>query len=512
MNKIKKNIKLRLERLAWRRKTNKNTKGTQATRRQTKREQADRLDAIDPIQADLFSNDTIELLKIAVPSVVSLFLVSLLGFVDSLVLGRVGAHELAAAGLATALFNPGVLVGVGLLSAVDYFVPKSIAEGRKVSALVYAKANLRIATILSIVLTLLIQGCMYFYDLIGASASLSRSASDFIYVASASYLPLFLSIAYANFLRALGKATLVVVAYVFANIVNFVFNYWFVLSPVDPFGVAAWLHRYLTFLQASAFSSVLARVACFGVLYFYYRREVRSLENDLEAERLQGESKIMVAAPTTSLLQLGVPAAGNAFLEVAIFAAVTMMAGRLSETSGAAHQVVLQLASLTFMLPFGLSGAASVVVARAVGEHSFLRIRFFAHRTLYMATSIMIASALLFVFIPDRLIGFFDVSEEVHQVAKKILIIAAAFQIFDGLQVTAIGILRGLGNTKITFYGNAIGHWFVGMPVAWFSCFYLENGLRGLWHGLLCGLAAVSTLMCVAVVVELARYRKKFAV
>jgi MATE family multidrug resistance protein len=198
------------------------------------------------------------------------------------------------------------------------------------------------------------------------------------------------------------------------------------------------------------------------------------------------------------LIALGAPAASQVTLEVGAFAAATALAGRLPPADLAAHQIAVNLASFTFMVPLGVASSGAVRVGHAVGRRSQVDALHAGWTALLFGTLFMSGAAAAFLLIPRQLIGAFTTDPRVLQVGTALLFVGAIFQLFDGIQGVATGALRGLGDTRTPMLWNLAGHWFVGLPLGYLLCFKLGLGVVGLWWGLssgliICGIALLFT-------------------
>jgi MATE family multidrug resistance protein len=188
------------------------------------------------------------------------------------------------------------------------------------------------------------------------------------------------------------------------------------------------------------------------------------------------------------LVQLGLPAGGQMLLEVGVFAAATALAGRVSATALAAHQIAINMAALTFMIPFGLASAAAVRVGQAVGRHDPHGAMTAGWTAIALGVSFMGTAALVFLTVPGALIRAFSDDHAVIDIGVRLLFVAAVFQLFDGLQGVTTGALRGLADTRTAMLWNLGGHWLVGLPLGYLLCFRWGYGVIGLWWGLSAGL------------------------
>jgi MATE family multidrug resistance protein len=209
------------------------------------------------------------------------------------------------------------------------------------------------------------------------------------------------------------------------------------------------------------------------------------------------ESGLLRRIPTpdfkrmAELLRLGVPAAGQILLEVGVFAASTLLAGRLTPEALAAHHVVLNIVGTTFMAPLGISSAGAVTVGQAIGRDDPHGAKQKGWLAIALAAGCMLFAALLMTVAPQTLISIFTTNTDVLTIAIPLLSVAALFQLFDGIQVSATGVLRGAGDTRTPMVANLMGHWLLGLPIGYALCFIWDYGVTGLWAGLSIGLIVV---------------------
>jgi len=195
--------------------------------------------------------------------------------------------------------------------------------------------------------------------------------------------------------------------------------------------------------------------------------------------------------------KLGLPAAGHAGLEVGTFAIVTFTIGFMGAVPLAAHHLCLMMAAFTFMFPVGLSSAAAVRVGIFVGAGEPARARLAGWLCIGLAVAVMALFAAGYLVIPRVLLGWFTKDAAVIAVGVKLLLLAALFQIADGIQVTVTGALRGLGNTRVALIANLIGHYPIGLAIGLVLAFPFGMGAVGLWAGLAVGLAAVAGMLLI---------------
>ncbi|HSG65169.1 MAG TPA: MATE family efflux transporter, partial [Gammaproteobacteria bacterium] len=195
------------------------------------------------------------------------------------------------------------------------------------------------------------------------------------------------------------------------------------------------------------------------------------------------------------MCRVGAPIGGQMVLEWGAFGLVGLLMGWLGVLQVAAHQVALNLASLTFMVPMGIGSAAAVLVGHAVGRGDPDGVRRASVASLAVGAGFMALMATLFLTVPAALAAIYTSSVDVIALAAVLIPIAGLFQIFDGLQVVAMGLLRGLGDTRVPMIVSIVGFWCVGMPVSLWLAFARDLGAEGLWWGFVAGLLIVAIVL-----------------
>jgi MATE family multidrug resistance protein len=286
--------------------------------------------------------------------------------------------------------------------------------------------------------------------------------------------PLLFYVAFRRYLQAMNVVRPVMFALVAANVVNAIAN-WILIY--GRFGAPA------MGVRGSAYATLVARIFMAGWLLIVILRHEAHV-----TPRLRDTPLGIDLARLRRLFALGFPAAGQAVLEVGVFAAATALAGRVSANALAAHQIALNLAALTFMVPLGVSSAAAVRVGQAVGRRDPRGAASAGWTAIALGVGFMSAAATGFLLMPRALIHAFTRDPAVLELGVSLLFVAAVFQLFDGLQGVTTGALRGLGNTHTAMLWNLAGHWLVGLPLGYYLCFRLGLGVIGLWWGLSVGL------------------------
>jgi MATE family multidrug resistance protein len=309
-------------------------------------------------------------------------------------------------------------------------------------------------------------------------------ARPYLTIVGWSALPLLLYQACRRYLQALGVVRPVMVALLSANGVNLAAN-WLLIHGNLGFPALG--------TAGAAWATVVSRLYMAAVLVAAILAHDRRLATRFSDVRWRIEARRL-----RRLLQLGWPAATQLLAEVGVFAVVTALAGRLDPIALAAHQIALNLASVTFMVPLGISSAGAVLVGQAIGRREPRVAAHAGWTAIGVGAAFMAAAAVVFVAASEVLVSIFSADPAVIATGGALLLVAAAFQLFDGTQAVATGVLRGAGDTRTPMIANLAGHWLLGLPVGYVLCFWTAWGVVGLWVGLSVGLTVVALVLLYA--------------
>ena len=392
-----------------------------------------------------------------------------MGMVDALMVGRISPEAIGAVGVGTSLFMGVCIFAMGLMLGLDTLVSHAYGAGR----LDDCHRWLFHGVVLALVLSLPIIGILYWMssalDAWGLTPSVLVLTRPYLETLAWSVVPLLLYSAFRRYLQGMGVVRPVMFALAIANVAN-VFCNWVLI-----FGKLGFPELGVT---GAAWATVLSRVVMAVVL----------LATIVYRERNVWDSRKVEWAWFKRLLALGLPASGQVTLEVGVFAAATALAGRLPAASLAAHQIALNYAAMTFMVPLGVASAGAVRVGHAVGRRDAAAASRAGWTALLFGVVFMTTAALVFLLMPRALLRAFTNDVGVLEVGVTLLFVAAVFQLFDGVQGVATGALRGLGDTRSPLLWNLAGHWFIGLPLGYWLAFVLGMGVLGLWWGLSIGL------------------------
>lgn len=410
-----------------------------------------------------------------------------MGFVDTIMVGRLGVEAIGAVGIGTALFGTLAVFGMGLLLGLDTLVSQAFGARDQAACDHALIAGLHLGALVAIPLLLLAALANWSLAYWGLPAGVLRLAQPYFNILTWSLLPLLVYAATRRYLQAMNLVGPVTFALISANLVNAGVNYLLVFGHLGLPALGT---------PGSAIATLISRTYMAGVLVGAVLWQNRRQHIDLFAVSWRFDP-----VAVGRLFRLGFPAAAQVTLELGVFSAVTVLAGRVDETSLASHQIVLNLAGMTFMVPLGVGAAGAVRVGQAVGRGDWNGARRAGWMALLVGTSFMAVAALSFLVIPVPLLRLFTVDRGILTLGTSLLAVAAAFQLFDGIQGVSTGILRGLGDTRTPMVANLLGHWVFGLPLGYALCFAWRWGVVGLWMGLSSGL----TLVAIALLLVWAR-------
>jgi len=424
------------------------------------------------------------MLSLAAPVVIAEVGWVTMGIVDTLMVGPLGAAAIGAVGLASMLFFAVAVFAMGLLLGLDPLVAQAYGARRIDDCHRWLIDGLWLSALISIPLVGCVLAVSASLPAWGIAADVLALAQPYLTILAWTLPFLLLYAAFRRYLQGMGVVRPVTVALIFANVINLVANW---LLIYGRFGAPA------MGVRGSAYSTLVSRALMAVFLWAVIRRRERDTQPPL------GDAPLALDWPRLRrLVRLGLPAAGQATLEVGVFAAATALAGRLSAGALAAHQIALNMAALTFMVPFGVASAGAVRVGHAVGRRDPRGVSRAGWMALLIGAAFMSAAAAVFLSMPRVLVGAFTRDPAVVEVGAALLFVAAVFQLFDGLQGVATGILRGLGDTRTPMLWNLAGHWVLGLPLGYTLCFVAGLGVTGLWWGLSAGLIVCGVALVIA--------------
>ena len=401
--------------------------------------------------------------------------------VDTLMVGRLGPAAIGALGIGGSVFYTFAVFGLGLLLGLDTLVAQAFGSGDRRDCHGSLAQGIYLALFLTVPLMCLFQVMPPLFFALGINPRVSALAGSFVATLAWSTLPLLLYGAFRRYLQGTGHVRPVMFALVSANLVNWLFN-WLLIEGHCGFPALG--------VVGSALSTCLARAYMAGVLGCSIWWLERNLQPGLGSLPRKPDWRRL-----SLLLQIGFPAATQILLEIGAFGTAAVLAGRLTPEALAAHQIAINCASVTFMVPLGTASAAAVAVGHALGAGEPDRARRSGFIAIALGSAFMICSASVFLLIPRQILSAYTNDAVVLSIGVGLLAWAALFQLFDGIQTIATGALRGIGNTRLPMLVNLVGYWFFGLPVGYLLCFRFGYGIYGIWCGLSLALIVIATFL-----------------
>ena len=419
----------------------------------------------------LIQSELKEILGLSAPMVIALMGQILIGLVDTIIVGQYrNSTELAAVGAGASLFSAAIVVGYGFLSSLDALVSQAFGADQKARMKALFIQGLWMSFILGFFTCFSTGSAAYFYEHFGVDPAIVQPAKDYMYWIAISAFPTFAFTALQRYWQAVGVVGPITWITLFGNIIHVVGA----LILVPTHGV-----------KGVAIATLVTRVVMTLLLIYYTVPRIGLTRKDSFGFHFETQK---------DLIKLGGPAAIQYASEVGAFTIATQIAGRLGAIPLASHHLALTIASFTFMMPLGIANAGAVRVGYWIGAKYPNRAEVAGWLAIGLGATIMVSSALAFSFFPRAILEVFSKDQAVLEFSVKVLLIAGVFQIFDGIQVTTAGVLRGIGDTTSTMFTNLIGHYPIGMLVGMLLCFKWGLGLTGIWIGLTVGLFAVAFL------------------
>jgi MATE family multidrug resistance protein len=423
-------------------------------------------------------DDLRDMAQAAAPVVLINVGIQAMGVVDMLMVGKLGGAAIASVALGNFFFFNVSVFGIGVLFAIDPVVAQAIGAGDHEAAARGVQRGLILAVAISLVVSLvllpgeaILSALRQPADVIGATAVYTRRRVVGV-------LAFFLFNVLRQTLQAMGTTRPIVIAALVANVVNVVVNWLLIFghAGAPALGVAG----------AGIATAISTWVMMLVLVVLAWPR----LRDVVQPWRAQ----VFHWPPMARMLRIGVPIGVQWFFESFAFGLTALFMGWMGTASLAGHEIALNMAALTFMVPLGISGAAAAVVGRAVGRGDIAAARRDALAAIVCGVGFMCISAIVFILAPEWLVSRYTTDAATVAVAVALIPLAGWFQVFDGLQAVTSGVLRGTGDTRIPAVLHMVAFWGVGIPLGAYLGFRTAFRERGLWIGLVAGLAAAALL------------------
>ncbi len=430
--------------------------------------------------------------RLALPIVLTQLGTMAMGLVDSAIVGRVGEQALASVSIGHTLSLAIAMPAFGIFLAIEPLASQAAGAGDATRARLAYREGARLAVLMAVPSMLLTWASLALLPLLKVDPTIVPDARAYVFARLPSVLPLFLYIAAKTYQQALLRPRAAVEAAIVANVVHAAVGWLLVFG--DPgltrLGLPT-IGLHAMGAAGAGYATTASHVVMTAWLIGLRGRPPKGALDDVATPLSRGVDMAMMR----KLLRVGVPIGMQLAAEVGIFSLVGLLMGRLGGRATAAHQIAINLASLSFMGALGIAQATSVRVGLAIGEGRHAGPRRAGFVGIGLGLCAMAGWAILFATMPKVLARAFTPDAGVIDAAAQLLRIAAVFQLADGVQVVSAGALRGAGDTRWPLVANVIVHWGFVLPLAWLLAFHYGLGARGLWYALTAALVLIAAAL-----------------
>jgi MATE family multidrug resistance protein len=421
------------------------------------------------------------MLRLAAPLVMAELGWMGMGVVDTMMVGRVSAEAMGAVSLGSVLFYAVAIFGSGLMLGLDTLVAQAYGSRRLMDCHRSLVNAVYFSLPLAPALMLLVWCWVPLLARFGINPGVLSQTVPYLKAIMWSTLPLLLYFALRRYLQAMDRAAPIMFALITANLVNLAGNWILIYGHFGAPAMGA---------EGSGWATCVSRVYMVLVLILYLFYDAAANRTGLFDAPLSPDFERIRA-----LIRLGLPAATQLSVEVGVFAVATALIATLDPLSLAAHQIAINTASFTYMVPLGIASATAVRVGQALGRNDIDAASRAGWTGMALGAAFMAGAGLLLLLAPQYVARVFTTDRAVIRTAISLLHMAAAFQLFDGIQTVATGALRGAGDTRTPMICHLLGYWFIGLPLGYVLCFIVGWGAVGLWAGLSLALILIGLVL-----------------
>lgn len=428
-----------------------------------------------------FKKHIFKTLELAYPVIIGQLGFIMMGVVDSLMVGKLGSTFLAAASLGNSLTFIIFIVGIGISMAVTPLVAISVGARKFEECGIYFRQSLLVNLIIGFLMMLVVYFLADFITIFGQKKDVVPLAISYTKILSFGAIPLMIFQTYRQFIEGLSIMRPAMIVVIAANLINALVNWLLIFGKLgfpelqlDGAGWATFSSRVFMWLALMIFVMNVKYFKQYDVSFHFKNINFPVIKR---------------------ILSIGLPSGFQYFFEVGAFSFAVIMVGWLGSKELAAHQIAINLASISFMAALGISAAGSIRVGNEVGRKDISETRKAGFTAIFLGASMMFCAGIIFIIFRNLLPTFYINEKDVIEIASTLIVIAALFQLSDGTQAVGIGILRGLTDVKIPTAITFIAYWIVGLPVGYLFGFILDYGVQGVWIGLLFGLTTSGILL-----------------
>jgi len=435
-----------------------------------------------------------ETIKLAIPVSIGQLGHIMLGVVDSFMVGRLGAEELAASSLANGLFFLILVLGIGMSFAITALISIARGEENNEKCGIIVRQALLVNVIFSVILTILTYVAAQLVGYLNQQPEVALLTQSYLEILSISIIPFMLFQTYRQFLEGLSFTKPPMYMAIVANFINIIGNWIFIFGNL---GMPAYG------LDGAGYATLITRIFMGLGMMIYVLQSSKFKEYNPTLKFKSINYKVI-----RRIIRVGLPSGLMFSMEVGAFALAAIIVGWFGSKELAAHQIAINLASISYMVVLGISAASTIRVGNYFGEKNIAGVKSAGNSGLILSVGFMSVTGVLFIILNKFLPSLYINDGEVIEVAAGLLIIAALFQLSDGIQAVGIGILRGLTDVKIPMYITFISYWIIGIPVGLFLAFNLNLEVMGVWIGLLLGLTIAAILFVIRFRIKIKSFAK----
>lgn len=433
-----------------------------------------------------YKNHFLELIELSIPLIIGNLGQILIGATDVFVAARHNINTLASVGIANAIIFSIMIIGLGLMSSISIVL--SNYRGSRKRTKVFFQTSLIFSILLACLFCAICMSSMLLIDRLGFEASLVPTIKQYIYICSYSFIGVYVFQGLKEFLQAheiVKFPNLIMVLAVFIHIIlDFVLV--FGLGPIPSLGAKG---LALATFTTRTFMGLTMLIYCIRLVNFSAKFDTTYVKQ---------------------LLKIGSPIGLTMFLEFLAFNIITIMVGKTAGILSATHNIVQIITSTTFMIPLAISNAIAIKVGFYNGAKNFDEIKMYSKVGVGISSIYMFICAVILLAFPAQLIEIFSKNPEVLKIGVPIMIVAAIFQVADGFQTSASGVLKGLKMTKTVSVCVTCGYWLIGLPLGFLLAYKYHLLLMGFWIGLAVSLTMISILMATMILLKFKKLKLEY--
>lgn len=419
-------------------------------------------------------------ITLAIPIILSQLGQVVVQQVDIMMVGYLGTAELAASAFANSVFMIGLIIIIGFSMGLTPIVGNQISNKNEKKLSQILSSAYAINIILSIILSIVLYLVTFLFPYMGQEAGIVNLSNEYYYTLVLSVIPLTIFMTNKQFAEGIGDTKNAMYVTIISNLLNIGLNYILIFGHLGAPKLG---------LYGAGLATLISRIfMAISFLYIYrYNKKFKTYFREIKFTYI---NKVWIK----KIFSMGAPISMQLLLEVSAFAISSIMAGWIGAVALAAHQIALGLATISFMIVGGIGSATTIRVSHQSNNKDITQTEMASKASVHLVLSFMGLAAISFIVMRHFLPTFYSQDQEVIILTSKLLIIVGIFQLFDGLQVIMLSILRGLGDVKHAMIYALIAYIFINIPLGYFLGFTFHLGLSGIWIAFIIGLSSAGLM------------------